>query len=413
MSSSGTDTNAPGTAPSSAPPVIQRQQRGRGALIAVVAVVVVIILIVGLGYAAGWFKTSSSGGKGTTGCTLPSAGSLKGEGSTLVAPLMDQWGTSYWTGSIVTYDSAGSSSGVSAITDKVVDFGASDYPLTTAQLAAVPGLVTLPEAAGGVVPIYNLPGLTLNFNGSVLAQMFDGQITNWNNTALQALNPTAKLPSATIVPVYRTGGSGTTFIFTSFLSAENPYWNSTYGKNPAWPTGLPGTSASGNGGEATTVGTTPDALGYVDLNYALNSASGVGIGLVENPTGHFIRASVANTEEALTATVQTLPSGSQSWYNVSFLNAPGNTTYPITSLTYLLVYQNLSAAYSSYTLNNAENLVDFLHWAITTGQTWSGDLYYAPLPASVVANSNTTINSMTFNGAAVPTCVPSGGGAPT
>ena len=413
MSSSGPGTNAPPAGTTTGDQTIQRQKRGRGALIAVVAVIVVIVIVLAAGYAAGWFKSSSSSTTGTTGCTLPSAGTLKGEGSTLVAPLMDQWASSYWTGSILTYDSAGSSAGIQAVSTKVVDFGASDAPLTHAQRTAAPGILTIPESAGGVVPIYNIPNLkaALNFNGSVLAQIFDGQISNWNNSALQTLNPGVVLPIQSILPVYRTGGSGTTFIFTSFLTLENSYWASHYSKNTSWPSGLPGTGASGNGGVATTVATTTYAIGYVDLNYA-QSTSGIGVGSVQNPKGNFIHATVANTESALTDITSapgfSLPAGSGDWYNVSLLNAPGTNDYPITSLTYVLVYQELNV-YSAYSQNSAENLVDFLHWAITTGQTWSALLYYVPLPTFIVNADNTTINSMTFNGNAVPACVPTGG----
>jgi phosphate ABC transporter phosphate-binding protein len=384
-------------------------------MIAAIAVVIVVILVVVVGWQAGWFKSSSSSSSttGVTGCTLPSPGTLKGEGSTLVAPLMDQWASSYWTTMIVSYDSAGSSAGIQAVSTKVVDFGASDAPLTPQQRSNAPGILTVPESAGGVVPIYNLPSLKapLNFNGSVLAQMFDGQITSWNNTALQALNPGVSLPPNNVIPVYRTGGSGTSFIFSSFLTLENPYWALHYNKSTAWPTGLPGTGASGNGGVATTVSTTTYALGYVDLNYALTT-QGIGVGSVENSHHNFIHASVLNTLSALVDSNVTLPKGNGDWYNVSFLNAPGPNDYPITSLTYVLVYQDLSAAYSTYTLNSAENLVDFLHWVLTTGQTWSGDLSYVPLPTSVTSQANVTLNSMTFNGSPVPVCVPTGGGAP-
>jgi len=413
MSSSGTITSPPPAGAPMAEAPMQRQKRGRGGLIAVVAIVVIIIIVLGAGYGLGWFKSSTT--KSTpSACTLPSAITLKGEGSTLVAPLMDQWATSYWTGSAITYDSAGSSAGIQAVSTKVVDFGASDAPLTSAQRTAAPGIVMVPESAGGVVPIYNVANLkaALNFNGTVLAQIFDGTITNWNNTALQTLNPGVVLPVQTILPIYRSGGSGTTFIFTSFLSLDNHYWNTTYNKNTTWPSGLPGTAESGNGGVATAVATTPWAIGYVDLNYA-QGTSGIGIGSVENPSGKFIHATVADTASAL-ATISSasgfsLPAAGASWYNVSFLNSPGATDYPITSLTYLLVYQNLSAAYPAYALNNAENLVDFLHWVITTGQTWSALLYYVPLPAFIVNDDNATVNSMTFNGAAIPVCVPTGG----
>jgi len=408
MSSSQAGTNAP-TSGQPATPVIQRQKGGRGAMIAVIAVVIVVILVLVVGYSAGWFNSkSSTTSTPPTGCTLPSVVALTGEGSTLVAPLMDQWATSYWTGSAVTYDSAGSSAGISAITAKTVDFGATDAPLTHAQVVAAPGLLTIPESAGGVVPIYNLPGdLALNFNGTVMAQMFDGTITNWNNTALQALNPGVTLPMATIVPVHRTGGSGTTFIFTSFLSVENAAWATLYGKGTSWPTNITiGVGASGNGGEASTVGTTPDSLGYVDLNYALNAASGVSIGAVQNPTGAFIHATVANTASALADAHIVLPAGTGDWYNVSALNAPGAGDYPITSLTYVLVYQNLNA-FSTYTTAHAENLVDFLHWIVTVGQNDSALLYYVPLPQYIIAADIASINSMTFGGAAISVCVPS------
>jgi len=420
MSSRGTDASAPpagttGTTPGT--PTMQRQKRGRGALIAVVVVIVVIIIVLAGGYAAGWFKTSSSS-KSVTGCTLPSTVLLKGEGSTLVNPLMEQWESVYWTGSAFTYDSAGSSAGIQAVSTKVVDFGASDAPLSYAQRSAAPGILEIPESAGGVVPIYNVPNLKaeLNFNGSVLAQIYDGQITNWNNTALQTLNPGVVLPIETILPIYRSGGSGTTFIFTSFLTLDNAFWASHYNKNLTWPSGLPGTAESGNGGVAAAVATTTWSIGYVDLNYA-QGTSGIGVGSVQNPSGNFIHATVANTESALetisSAAGFSLPAGNGDWYNVSFLNSLGAKDYPITSLTYVLVYQDLSTAYSAYTLTNAENLVDLLHWMITTGQTWSALLYYVPIPSFIATADNTTINSMTFDGTAVPACVPAGGAAPT
>jgi len=378
-------------------------------MIAVVAVIVVVILVLVVGWSAGWFNSSSSSSKGTSGCTLPSVVQLEGEGSTLVAPLMDQWATSYWNGAAVTYDSAGSSAGIQAITAKTVDFGASDAPLTYAQRVAAPGILTIPESAGGVVPIYNLPGVSadLNFNGSVLAQMFDGGITNWNNSALQTLNPHVVLPVQTIFPVHRTGGSGTTFIFTSFMSVENAAWAHTYGKNTAWPTNITiGGGASGNGGEASTVQTTPYSIGYVDLNYALNAGSGVGVGNVQNPKGDFIHATVANTESALVDSSVVLPAGTGDWYNVSLLNAPGANDYPITSLTYVLVYQNLNA-FSSYTLTNAENVVDFLHWIVAVGQNDSALLYYVPLTSAIVSADIASINSITFGTQTIPVCVPS------
>lgn len=394
--------------------MIQRKGRSQLPLIAALAAVVVVLLVVVAGFSAGWFKTSSSSSsKGTTGCTLPATSSLVGTGSTLVAPLMDVWESFYWTGSIVNYNALGSSAGITAITGKTVDFGASDAPLNHAQRVAATGVLTMPESAGGVVPIYNLPssiGVShLNFNGSVLASIFDGNITNWNATALQALNPTAHLPTAVITPVHRSDGSGTSFIFTSFLTLENKTWAKTWGKGTAWPTNISvGVGETHNAGVAAYVAENSLTIGYVDLNYALTSGSSVGIGAVENPHGAFIVANVTNTASALADANPVLPAGNGDWYNVSLLNAPGAGDYPITSLTYVLVYQNLSNAYPSYTLTKAENLVDFLHWVITTGQSYSKPLSYVPLPTSITSADNTTLNSITFDGAAIPVCIPSG-----
>lgn len=407
----GTDSGAKAepasgaAAPDSAPPVLQRKRRSWLPVVAVIVVVVVIASALGVGYAVGgWFKTA------TSKCGVTTKGTLLGEGSTLVAPLMDQWASSYWGGGVLTYDSVGSSSGISSITNKISDFGASDAPLTASQRSAAPGLLTIPESAGGVVPIYNLAGITLNFTGSVLAQIFDGNITNWNNTPLQTLNPHTKLPVATIDPIYRTGGSGTTFIFTSFLTLEDHHWANAYGKGLNWPTNISvGAGQTGNGGVATTVSTTPDSIGYVDLNYAITAGSGVGIGSVQNPKGNFIRATVANTESALIDSNVTLPAGSGDWYNVSLLNAPGGQDYPITSLTYVLVYQDLNTYTGSntYTLQKAENLVDFLTWAVTLGQNYSALLSYVPLPSFITTHDLSTIDSMTFGGSSIPVCVPS------
>ncbi|MGP8077108.1 MAG: phosphate ABC transporter substrate-binding protein PstS [Thermoplasmata archaeon] len=370
-------------------------------------VVIVILIVVVAGFAAGWFKTSSTTATGVN-CSLPAVSDLVGTGSTLVAPLMDQWETSYWTGAVVNYNALGSSAGITAITGKTVDYGATDAPLDAAQEPAGSGFLTIPESAGGVVPIYNLPGIgQLDFNGSVLADIFDGSITNWNNTPLQTLNPHVTLPDVTITPVHRSDGSGTTFIFTSFLTADNKVWAHTYGKGTAWPTNISGEIGEGhNSGVSAYVVENADTVGYVDLNYALNAGSGIGIGEVQNPKGNFIYATVANTASALADSNVVLPSGTSSWYDVSLLNAPGANDYPITSLTYVIVYQNLSVAYPTITLTHAENLVDFLHWILTTGQSYAAPLYYVPLPAAIVAHDNTTLASITFDGASIPVCVP-------
>jgi len=262
-----------------------KRQTSRTPLYALLAVVVIVIIVVAAGYYAGWFKGSSSNSSPGT-CAPPAGGTIKGAGSTLVYPLMFQWESVYGGGTAVNYESVGSGAGITDFTQKTVDFGASDAPLSPAQRTALPATaLTIPESAGGVVPLYNLPGVpTLSFNGTILADIYLGTITNWNNTALQTLNAGVSLPNATIQVVYRSDGSGTTFIWTSYLSAESSTWASMYGKGTS-VTFPVGSGQPKNAGVAGYVQKTQDAIGYVDLNYALNS--GVAFGKVENPAGKY------------------------------------------------------------------------------------------------------------------------------
>jgi phosphate transport system substrate-binding protein len=399
--------------------IVRRKGAGRTGLYVAIAVVVVIIIVLAGGYAAGWFKTSSKAASGCSGpsasytpasaaaspaANLPAAGqTLTGAGSTLVAPLMFAWSADY-TNNTVDYSSVGSGAGIQQITAKTVDFGASDAPLSPTQRAAIPtpGVVTIPESAGAAVPVYNLPTVsaTLKFTGQILAAIYLGDITNWNNSALQAVNPGVTLPNACIIVVHRSDGSGTTFVWSSFLSHANATWKSTVGFATSinWPVGV---GSKGNSGVTGTVKSTPDAIGYVDINYALTN--GVAFGAVQNPAGNFIVANITNIASAIKDANVTLPSGTGDWYNVSVLNAPGAKDYPIATFTYVFVYTDLGVAYgSSYTLAHAEALVDFLHWMVTVGQTYSAALYYIPLSPGVVSADQTTINSITYNGAPIP-----------
>ena len=407
MSSGSAGTSAPTTETPAGPPVIQRQKRGRGPMIAVIAVVIVVILVVVVGWQAGWFKSSSSSSSGT--CVPPSGQTLNGAGSTLVAPLMIAWSLAY-SDSTVNYASVGSGAGISDITGKTVDFGASDAPLNPAQRADIPspGVVTFPESAGAAVPIYNLPGIstTLKFTGQILAEIYLGTMTNWNNSVLQGVNPGVTLPNAAIVVVHRSDGSGTTFVWSSFLSLENATWASTLGHATTinWPVGV---GAKGNSGVTTTVKSTADAIGYVDINYALTN--GVAFGAVQNPTGNYIVANVTNIESAIKDANPTFPSATGDWYNVSVLNAPGAHDYPLATFTYLFVYKDPGVAYgSSYSQAKAQALVDFLSWIVSaTGQSYSAPLYYIPLTSAAVTFDQATIASITYNGATLSACAPS------
>jgi phosphate transport system substrate-binding protein len=405
---SGTTSNT-GNPPSVAgDTMMPRRKQGRTGLYVAAAVVVVVALVLAGGYAAGWFKNASSPSNTGTGCTVPSGQTLDGAGSTLVAPLMVAWSLTY-TDSTYNYASVGSGAGITDITEKTVDIGASDAPLNPSQRAAIPspGVVTIPESAGAAVPIYNLPiSATLKFTGQILAAIYLGNITNWNNTPLQNVNPGVTLPNAAIYVVHRSDGSGTTFAWSSFLSLSNATWKTTYGHSTVinWPVGH---GEPGNAGVTTAVKGTPDAIGYVDINYALTN--GVAFGAVQNPAGNYIIANVTNIASAIVDSHVVFPSPTGDWYNVTVENAPGTHDYPIATFTYLFVYTDLEKAYgSSFSQAKAQALVDLLAWMVspTAGQLQSAPLYYVPLTSTTAAFDLATINSLTYNGAPLTACVP-------
>ncbi|MGB7953671.1 MAG: phosphate ABC transporter substrate-binding protein PstS [Candidatus Nitrosopolaris sp.] len=246
---------------------------------------------------------------------------------------------------------------------------------------------------------YNIPGIPakgLKFTGSVLADIFQGKITKWNDPQIQSLNPGQSLPSASIVVVHRSDGSGTTFVWTSFLSSVSPQWNQTVGvsKSVSWPIGI---GAPGNEGIANAIKGSPNTIGYAELSYALTT--GIPYGLVKNPAGNFIEPSLNSTKEAVGNAVATLPAGDQSWSRVSLLNAPGPNSYPVASFTYLLLHKELSTNPSiDQAKAKAKAMVDFISWTATSGQTFATKLNYVPLPPGVVNNAQDTLKSMRFKG---------------
>lgn len=389
--------------------IVQKPSRGAGLWVAIAVVLIVVILVV-VGVSAGWFggKSNSNNNPVTppgNACVPPASQSLEGAGSTFVFPLMFTWETSY-TASTVNYAQVGSGAGITQLAAKTVDFGASDAPLSPAQQATAPGVVTIPETAGAVSIIYNLPGIAtpLKFDGAALADIYLGNLTNWNNSVLQTLNPGVVLPNANIEVVSRSDGSGTSFAFSEYLSKESPYWASNIGfsTTPKFPVGA---FAKGSAGVSGYVRGTTDSIGYVDLEYALSN--GISFGEVENPSGAFILPSLNSTAAAVKDGAGSLPVGSNAsaWYNVSLLNEPGAGDYPISTFSYLLIYQSIDGAYgSSYGQAKAEGLLNFVNWTITTGQTYSGQLYYVPLPANVVSDDQTSLKLFTYGGAAVPLC---------
>src|ERR671910_869169 len=342
---------------------------------------------------------------------------INGAGATFPFPLIDTWRVEYQSvnPSInINYQSIGSGGGVRQFTERTVDFGASDAPLTEEEMQGLSSStpVHIPETIGSVVAAYNIPGIDkgLKLTGPVLADIFAGKITRWDDQRIVELNAGIPLPSADIITVHRSDGSGTTFIWTSYLSQVSPEWNQTVGagKSVQWTVGL---GASGNEGVSNTILSTPNSIGYVELTYALTT--NMDYASLMNSAGNFVEPSVTSTQAAVqnaismngtgngtnsstsSATIS-LPGGDQSWTHISLLDAPGADSYPIASFSYLLLYKELSTNIDS--MEKAEALAEFVNWAITDGQQFASPLHYVPLPDSVVQHNQQTLRSLTFNG---------------
>jgi phosphate transport system permease protein/phosphate transport system substrate-binding protein len=331
----------------------------------------------------------------------PGQTSINGAGATFPFPLIDTWRVEYQKVKPdvnINYQSIGSGGGVKQFTAKTVDFGASDAPLTAAERAKATNAVHIPETIGSVVAAYNIPGIPdkgLKLTGPVLADIFSGKIKKWNDPQIQSLNPDKKLPDANIVTVHRSDGSGTTFVWTSFLSKSSPQWNQTIGasKSVQWPSGV---GAPGNEGVANAIKGSPNTIGYIELNYALNTKTPYAF--IKNSAGKFVEPTLDTVKQAATDVASKgLPKGDASWEKVTLLNDKASGAYPIASFTYLLIPKDLG---KSPNMNEAKAkaLVDFIKWAITDGQKFSSKLGYVPLPDQVVKADQESLKSLTFNG---------------
>ena len=324
---------------------------------------------------------------------------LNGAGATFPFPLIDEWRVDYQTVKPdvnINYQSIGSGGGIKQFTEKTVDFGATDAPLTPEEIQQAPNAVHIPETIGSVVPAYNLPVEGLKLTGPILADIFLGNITKWNDPKIQEINPDLTLPAEDIVVVHRSDGSGTTYVWTDYLSNVSQAWNQQLGKGKSieWPVGV---GAPGNEGVANSINTTPNSIGYVELAYALTT--GMKHAAVQNQAGNFIQGSIDSTEAAVAASAASLPAGDQPWTNVTIVNAPGADSFPIASFSYLLVYKELTDDPGLADKNKAQSLVDFINWAITDGQQLAPDLGYVPLPEQVVQLNQETLRGLTHNGA--------------
>ncbi len=330
---------------------------------------------------------------------------LNGSGASFPYPLLNEMITSYTNAHSnvqINYQPSGSGAGISALQSKTVDFAASDAPMSASEAQNAPNALHIPETIGAVTIAYNIEGVPtgLKLTGQVIADIFQGKITKWNDNAITSLNPGVTLPAETINTVHRSDGSGTTFIFTGYLSAVSASWNSTIGqgKSVAWPVG---SGSNGNTGVASIVNTTKNAIGYVELAYSLQN--GMTVAAVQNPSGAYVLPSLSSTTAAAQAVASSgLPTGSQSWSKVKLLNAQDKDAYPIVSFTYLLVYKELYDI-PGMTQAKATALVQYLWYVVHDGQQLAPGLEYASLPSNVVTIDEATIQSITFNGQTLPT----------
>jgi phosphate ABC transporter phosphate-binding protein len=316
---------------------------------------------------------------GSLKADLPAAGAtkhvaLRAAGATLPQVIYLKWFKS--AGMAVNYDAVGSDAGIEQLAAGKVDFAASDMPVTRETSSASIAVTNFPTLAGGVVPIYNLAGVsgTLHFTPQILAGIYSGAIHRWNDSRIRAANGGQRLPDAEITVVHRSDGSGTTFVWTSYLSLVSPEWKSGAGAGThiTWPVGV---GAQGSDGIAAMVAKTPNSIGYVELIYAIQHE--LNYAAVENPAGQFIKADLAS----ITAAAQFASENSEKGFRFSILNAPGKSAYPISTLTWLLVpSQGLDA-------QKKEAIASLLRWMLTAGQKDCGSLGYAPLPREVAARA--------------------------
>lgn len=315
---------------------------------------------------------------------------MNGAGATFPYPIYSKWFDEYTKvdpSVRFNYQSIGSGGGIRQISERTVDFGASDGPMTDEQLKKAPAeLLHIPTVLGADVATYNLPGNpTLRFSGDVLADIFLGKITSWDDDRIKSLNPGVSLPKTPILVVHRSDGSGTTYIWVDYLSKISKEWEDKVGRGTSvkWPAGLGG---KGNEGVAGQIKNTPGALGYVELAYAVTNK--LPVASIKNAAGKFIEPTIATTTAAAAGAAHNMPAD----FRVSLTNPPGDTAYPIASFTWLLVYKDQP--------NEAKGrlLTKFLWWAIHEGQKYPSDLLYAPLPAPVVKQIEAKVLGITFNG---------------
>ena len=355
--------------------------RLQGRIVQIVATISLLALLVA--------SFSCSGGG--TGTDAGGVVQLQGAGATFPNPLYQKWLSEY--GKLrpnvrIDYQSIGSGGGIKQIQAQTVDFGASDAPMKDEDLKAAPGeILHIPTVLGAVVLTYNLPGMSqpLRFAPDVIADIFLGRIKKWNDPRIKADNPNANLQATDVVVVHRSDGSGTSAVFTDYLSKVSEEWKTKVGTgtSPNWPVGVGG---KGNEGVTGQIKNTPNTIGYVELAYA--SKNNLPVALIKNKAGQFMEPSFDAVTAAAAESVANTPED----LRVSIVDAAGQQAYPISSYTYILAYKDQNNA------AKGKALVDFLWWGIHDGEQFAKDLQYAPLPPEIVKRAETKLNSMTSGG---------------
>jgi phosphate transport system substrate-binding protein len=334
-------------------------------------------------------KPATSGtGVADTGAASLNGVKLTGAGSTADNPLFtkvfDAWGKQ--TGGQVNYQSVGSGAGIEQLTKKTVDFGASDAIMTADQEKAAGSVVHIPVTIVAAAVGYNIPGVTnLQLDGDTIAGIYMGAIKTWNDPKIAALNPDAKLPNTPIAVVYRSDGSGTTYIFTNYLSSVSADWKAKVGADTSvkWPVGIGGKGSEGVAGQTSQ---TPGAIGYFEYAYA--KQNNIATAVVKNQAGKFVAPSVAGSTAAAAGAAANMPADGKAL----IVNAPGEAAYPITGFSWIISYKDLADA------NKGKALVDLFKYTITKGQSFAEDLVYAPLPQAVQDLDGKIISSLTVAG---------------
>ncbi|HMG12539.1 MAG TPA: phosphate ABC transporter substrate-binding protein PstS [Gemmatimonadaceae bacterium] len=341
-------------------------------------------------------KEGANSSSTASSTTSSSGGSvdLTGAGATFPYPIYSKWFSDYATatGVKINYQSIGSGGGIRQLSEGTVDFGASDSPMSDDEMSKAKGgaIVHIPTVLGADVITYNLPGVTaaLKLTPAVIADIFMGRVKKWNDSRIASLNAGVTLPNQDILVVHRSDGSGTTYIFTDYLSTAVPAWKTSVGKGKEvkWPVGL---GAKGNEGVAGQVKQTPGSIGYVELAYA--TQNNLPIAAIRNKSGQFVAASVPAVTAAAAGAAKALPANTD--YRISIVDAPGADSYPISSFTWILVYQKQTDAVKG------KKLVDFLNWALTEGEKSAVTLDYAPLPADMATTVKAKLGTIDLSGA--------------